>query len=759
MTTPRIYQVNGMHCAACAISIEKTVKNVPGVSNVAVNYGTETATIDFDPNMTSLDALSKAIEPYGYGFSDLHRGVTQGSNVSSVSEFRKVKLTELASMKREITIALSLAGVSIAMMLWNGLASVRVVPEMPAQLERLVTYLMPLAATYMLVVVGKPYLLGLGRFLRHGAANMDTLVGLGTTAAFFYSIIVSAFGTTLAKYIDTSATYFDVTIVVIAFISFGKYLEARSKLKTSDALEKLVALGAKTALVIRNRKEVEVSIDEVVVGDELIVKPGAKIPVDGVLKSGSSYVDESMMTGEPIPVEKHAGDSVVGGTMNTTGSFTFVATEVGEHTLLAHIIHMVEEAQGSKAPIQALADRISGVFVPVVLGLALLALAAWLLIGTSAIGFSAALSFGLVSFVSVLVIACPCALGLATPTAIIVGVGKGAENGILIKDAATLEKLHEVDTVVVDKTGTITRGEPTVVQMEHVSDMTDDQFLKILGALEQRSEHPLAHAVMAYVTERHLSVDASSDFEAVHGKGVHGIVHGTSYHAGSLAYMRERGLGTDGFSPEHYTKEGKTPILLATDERVLGYVMVADEIKPSTKQAVADLKALGITVIMLTGDDEMTARAIAAEAGITEVVAHVLPEGKLNKVKELQASGKVVAMAGDGINDAPALAAADVGIAMGTGTDVAIESAGITLLHGDIAKLVKAVKLSRITMRGIRQNLFFAFIYNIIGIPVASGALYPIFGLLLNPMFAGMAMAFSSVSVVTNSLRIKMKKL
>jgi heavy metal translocating P-type ATPase len=420
---------------------------------------------------------------------------------------------------------------------------------------------------------------------------------------------------------------------------------------------------------------------------------------------------------------------------------------------------MVGEAQGSKAPIQALADKISSVFVPIVLVIAFLALGAWLLFGSGPLGFSQALSFGLISFVSVLVIACPCALGLATPTAIIVGVGKGAREGILIKDAATLEKLHQADVVIVDKTGTTTICKPTLVDIKNLSDLKDTELISILASLEKKSEHPIAHAIINYAKEKNILTSEIMNFEGLQGKGVKGVVNNTEYYAGNIKLVKDLGITFDSKAIEEFTAQGKTPVILATKTKVLGFVMVADEIKPESKQAVANLHKLGIKVVMLTGDDEKTAKYIASLVGIDEVVAHVLPQDKLLKIKELQADGKVVAMAGDGVNDAPALAQADVGIAMGTGTDVAIESAGITLLGGDISKLVKAIKLSKITMRGIKQNLFWAFIYNIVGIPLAAGVFYPIFGWMLNPIFAGLAMAFSSVSVVGNSLRLKTKKL
>ena len=655
--------------------------------------------------------------------------------------------------------AIPLAIISVCVMGWEILAQYKAVPEMSYTIEEFFHHLLPLIATYVLFIVGKPYLLGFYRFLRYGKANMDTLIGIGTLTAYVYSFAVTAFEETLRPFINVDATYYDVTIIVITFIALGKYLEAGSKLKTGDAIEKLLNLQAKTALIIRDGKEVEIPVDQVVHGDLIIVKPGAKIPVDGVITEGVSFIDESMVTGEPMPAQKKVGDSVVAATINTSGSFTFKATKGGGETLLAQIIKMVEEAQGSRAPIQALADKISSIFVPTVLVIAFVTLGAWLLLGTGTLGFSQALSFGLISFVGILVIACPCALGLATPTAIIVGVGKGATEGILIKDAATLEKLHKVDTVIVDKTGTITKGFPTLVNIQNLSDLKDNELVSILASLEKKSEHPIAHAIMNYAKEKNINISDVSNFESIKGKGLKGAVTNVEYFAGNARLVQDLGISFDSSKIEEFTAQGKTPVILATKEKVLGFVMVSDEIKNESKQAVADLHRLGIEVIMLTGDDEKAARYIASLVGIDDVIAHVLPHDKLEKIKELQSQGRVVAMAGDGVNDAPALAQADVGIAMGTGTDVAIESAGITLLGGDISKLVKAIKLSKMTMRGIKQNLFWAFIYNIVGIPLAAGIFYPIFGWLLSPVFAGFAMAMSSVSVVSNSLRIKAKKL
>lgn len=769
----KTYRIKGMHCASCAGIIEKTLRKTHGVESAEVNYGTETARLSLDESKTGIESLSKKIGPLGYSIvTENNLSDTSGSTAAEmgmsaaehaahtgIGQTKKEKLAEVKDIGTKVVSAVPLCVVSIFVMTWEIMARWGKIPSMTLFWREFFHHLLPLMATYVLFVVGKPYLLGFYRFLRYGKANMDTLIGMGTLAAYLYSFAVTAFEETLEPFIDVTVTYYDVTIVVITFIALGKYLEARSKIKTGDAIEKLLNLQAKTALVVREGKEIEVDVREVVHGDHIMVKPGAKIPVDGTVTEGSSYVNESMVTGEPMPVSKKTGDSVVAGTINESGSFTFRATKVGRETLLAHIIKMVEEAQSSRAPIQALADKISGVFVPIVLGISFVTLGAWLLIGTNSLGFSQALSFGLVSFVGILVIACPCALGLATPTAIIVGVGKGAREGILVKDAATLEKLHKIDTIVVDKTGTITKGRPTLVDMENISGLPDAEFMGILASLEKKSEHPIAHAISHYAKEKKIEAREISSFEAVKGRGVLGEISGKKYFAGSPDMVRDRRLGFDSSKTDALSAQGKTAVILASDSEVLGFVMVSDEVKKEAKQAVADLHRLGVKVIMLTGDNKKAAEYIAREVGIDDVIAHIMPADKMEKIKELQSQGRVVAMAGDGVNDAPALAQADVGIAMGTGTDVAIESAGITLLHGDISKLVKAIKLSKMTMRGIKQNLFWAFIYNIVGIPLAAGVFYPLFGWLLSPVFAGLAMAFSSVSVVGNSLRIKSKKL
>lgn len=736
-----------MHCASCASIIEKTLTKVPGVRKVEINYGTESAKLSFDESLVTISDLSDHIKPLGYSL------VTE--NTLPFTE-RNSELTEL---KSKVRIMIPLAIVSIVIMTLEVLVKLNIITPLSSVMTEFFHHLLPLLATYTLFVAGVPYLKGAYRFFRYGKANMDSLIGIGTGVAFLYSFIISAFEDSLRPFINVEHTYYDVTIVVIAFITLGKYLETRSKMKAGEAVKKLLNLQAKTALVIRNGQEQEIPVTNVQHGDIVVIKPGTKIPVDGIITEGSSDIDESMITGEPLPAYKQKGDTVVGGTLNTSGSFTFSATKVGSETMLAHIITMVEQAQSSKAPIQSLADRISAVFVPTVIGIASLSLIIWLTVGSATLGFSEAVSYGLVSFVGVLVIACPCALGLATPTAVMVGVGKGAREGILIKDAATLQKLRSVNTLVIDKTGTVTYGKPSFISFNNFSSESDERLISIIASLEKKSEHPIAQAITSYATDKNIPFLDSSDFKALEGRGVQGNIEDKIYFVGNETLLQEAGISFDISSIITSLTQGQTLLFIASNQKVLGYVLVADEIKKESKQAIQAIQRMGVKVIMVTGDTEETARSIATQVGIQDVVGRVLPQQKLEKIKELQKQGHIVAMAGDGINDAPALAKADVGIAMGTGTDVAIESAGIVLLHGDISKIVKAIKLSHLTMRGIKQNLFWAFFYNAIGIPLAAGLFFPLFGWVLSPVFAGFAMAFSSVSVVTNSLRLKSKTL
>jgi Cu+-exporting ATPase len=746
-----LYKIKGMHCASCAQVITKKISALGGVNSVTVNFGTEKASIDHEAANLSLKQINQTVEDLGYKL------LSEEPEVDLKTHHQEPD--ELSDLKNKVEFSLPLTLVVFFLMIFDIAAGTwSWLPNLPIPMEIFNTLLM-IIATVMLFFVGRPYLKGVIRFWRFKVANMDTLIGLGTSVAYLYSLLITLFPP-LASYLGLpSHSYFDVTISVLGFITLGKYLETRAKRKTSEAISLLVGLQAKTALVIREQQETEIPIDEVLVGDHIVIKPGAKIPVDGVILEGESFLDESLITGEPMPITKTIGDTVIAGTINTSGSFIFQATKVGADTLLAHIISMVEDAQGSKAPIEALVDKISGVFVPTVLAVSLLSLSLWLSIGTYYLGWSAALPLGLLSFVSVLIIACPCALGLATPTAIIVGMGSGARHGILIKDATTLERLHQADVIVIDKTGTITKGRPELIKIINLSSQPDNTILAILASLESKSEHPIATAIIAAAKDKNLDLLTVENFLAIKGQGVEGVINNSRYLAGNLKLIKDLGLDYDATTLETETKKGYTPIFLATKQAILALALVADPLKPEAKEAIAKLHDLKLHVVMLTGDDKNTANYIASQVKIDEVIAETLPQDKLAHIKKLQAAGSIVVMTGDGINDAPALAQADIGLAMSTGTDVAIESAGITLLHGDLLKVAQAIRLSKITMRGIRQNLFWAFIYNIVGIPLAAGAFFPLFGWLLNPAFAGFAMAASSVSVVANSLRLKTKKL
>ncbi len=755
-----------MHCASCASTIQRKLGKLAGVESCQVNYGTEKAVVSYDPTSVTLEKMNGEIEKLGYSLEDqtttqgmdhsLHAGHDMMTPLSSDQTVKDRKLKELQKLAQQIRIVTPFVLVSVLLMVWEiGATPFKLWPEMPKIASVFFHHLLPVFATYTLFVIGTPYLKGVWRFLKYRAANMDTLVGIGTLVAFAYSFILSAFETTLAPYFNTEHNYYDVVIVVIGFITIGKYLEAKSKLKTGEAIEKLLGLQAKTATILRNGKQVEVSVNEVVLGDILLVKPGQKIALDGEVIEGSSSVDESMITGESIPVDKTVGNLVIGSTINKQGSLQVKVTKIGDETMLSQIIQMVEHAQGSKAPIEQLADQISAVFVPIVLLLSLAILALWLLVGAQFMPFTQALTLGITSLVGVLVIACPCAMGLATPTAVIVGVGKAAQNGILIKNAESLQKLDHITYVVMDKTGTVTKGTPELTDLLPLQDLSQSELLSYVASLESLSEHPLAIAVVKKAQQDEVTLSKVTDFKTIEGKGMQGTIQQKEYFVGNLKLAADLKLAVDQKIISQLTTEGKTPVIFMTSKKILGYLAIADTIKDDAKQAVEKLHQLGIKVAMLTGDHKTTATFIANQVGIDQVIAEVLPGDKATEIRKLQEQGYSVAMVGDGINDAPALATADVGIAMGTGTDVAIESAGITLLGGHISKLPKAVALSKATMLTIKQNLFWAFFYNIIGIPIAAGALFPIWGIMLNPGIAGAAMAFSSVSVVLNALRLK----
>lgn len=719
-----VLKVSGMSCAACAARVEKQLGSLEGVHSAAVNLASERASVEYDSEKIKSSDLIKAVEAIGYK--------AERAEELSVDREKEQREKEIRRLRLELVISAILT----APLLFSMLLMITNI-DIPFFHNE---YFQLIVATPVQFIIGFRFYKNAYRALRSGSANMDVLIAMGTTAAYFYSIYNAFFAPHEGM---MKELYFESSAVIITLILFGKYLEAVAKGRTSEAIKKLMGLQAKTARVIRDGREEDIPIEEVVPGDVIVVRPGEKIPVDGRILEGDSAVDESMLTGESLPVEKTAGDHVVGATINRFGTFRLEATRVGKDTVLSQIIKMVEDAQGSKAPIQKIADRVSGVFVPVVLAIALVTLLAWYLIAGDLTG-------GIVSAVSVLVIACPCALGLATPTAIMAGTGKGAENGILIKGGEHLEMTYRLNAVVLDKTGTITKGQPEVTDVIPLGSMDRGELLRMAAAAEKNSEHPLGEAIYEQGKKEPGTVPEAEQFAAIPGKGVRAVVEGRQIYIGTRKLMQEAGIDTG--SAENVIAgledDGKTAMLMAADGRLEAVIAVADTLKESSKDAIDELKKMGIEVYMITGDNKRTASAIAKQAGITNVLAEVLPEDKAEEVGKLKKQGMKVAMAGDGINDAPALVAADIGIAMGTGTDVAIEAADITLLRGDLMLIPAAIRLSKMTMRKIKQNLFWAFIYNIIGIPVAA------FGL-LNPMIAGGAMAFSSVSVVTNSLRLR----
>src|SRR5512140_492034 len=731
--------VEGMTCAMCVARVEKALKKVEGVSAAAVNLATEKATVEFDPGKVTFERLQAAVNDSGYTLkAPAPEAAMQGVNPPVEARTASGPMQQL---RRDLflSIALTLPVMVLSMLSMTSWfqTSFFLTFEQTNKLLFLLT-------TPVLFVTGRRFFSGFLTVTRHGTADMNTLVAVGTGTAYAYSTIAVLFPEWLGGHAAHAHVYFDTAATIITLILLGRYLEARAKQRASDAIRSLLALQPKIAHLLRAGVESDVPIGQVALADTLRVRPGEKIPVDGVITSGNTTVDESMMTGESLPVEKRVGDRVVGGSLNNNGSIDFKATAVGQQTMLAQIIALVEQAQGSKAPIQKLADRIASVFVPVVIAIAAATFLAWFLIAGA--GFTHAM----LNAIAVLIIACPCALGLATPTAIMVGTGVGAAKGILLRNADSLERARRIRTLILDKTGTITEGKPAVTDVVPLNDIDREQLLRYAASLERRSEHPLALAIADHGASSGIDMMEVASFHAVAGFGVVGVVGGDAVVAGNAALMHEHGI--DISRGEETTsalaREGKTIVLLAVNGSLAGIVAVADRIKPSSADAVRKLRSLGIDVVMVTGDSEQAARHIAGQANIEKVIAEVRPDQKAAIVKAVQAEGKTVAMAGDGINDAPALAQADVGIAMGTGTDVAMEAADITLVRGDLASLADAIYLSSRTVRTIRQNLFWAFIYNVIGIPLAALGL-------LNPMFAAAAMAFSSVSVVSNSLRLK----
>ena len=729
--------VTGMSCASCVGRVEKALKKVPGILDVSVNLATEKATVEYLADAAEPRDFERAVEGAGYGMTQDDEGSGESGETPAEVEYRKLRRDFLLAA---ILTALVLAG-SLPMMfgaMW------------PVPVPAVNVALLALA-TPVQFWAGWRFYRGAWGALRHGQANMNTLVAVGTSAAYLYSA-VAAFAPGLFG--GRADVYFDTSALIITLILLGRLLEARAKGRTGEALKKLAGLRASTARVVRDGDEVDISVDEVEIGDIVVVRPGEKVPVDGVVVGGESAVDEAMISGEPMPVAKRAGDEVIGATVNGTGSFRFRATKVGRDTALARIMQMVEEAQGSKAPIQRLADRISGVFVPAVMVLATLTFLVWLVFGPE-LAFTTAL----LNFVAVLIIACPCAMGLATPTSIMVGTGKGAERGILVKGGEVLENAHRLTTVILDKTGTLTMGEPRLTDVITMNGHNEGELLRLAASAEKPSEHPLGEAVVAEAQKRGLALTEPEDFDAPTGRGVRAAVEGRNILVGSRRLMEEAGTSADGFEDrfEELAMSGASPVLVAVDGELAGLLAVADVAREEAADAVARLREMGLGVAMITGDNHRAADAVAHSLGIERVLAEVLPEEKAGEVKKLQSKGETVAMVGDGINDAPALALADVGVAIGTGTDVAIEAADLTLVSGDVRGVARAIKLSRATIRNIRQNLFWAFAYNIVLIPVAAGALYPFFGEagFLNPVLAAAAMALSSVTVVTNALRLR----
>ena len=742
-TKKSIFPVAGMTCASCVARVEEALSSVPGVVSASVNLSSEKATVEYIEG-TELAELRRAVKEAGYEL---------GSEAETLEDVTIAARRESRAVRNRFILAITLG----ALILVLGFG--------PSFVGKL--YLLWALATPVQFWAGLRFYRGAWGALKHRTADMNTLIAVGTSAAYLYSVVAILFPGLFVAAGREPHVYFDTAALIIGLILLGRFLEARARGQTSEAIKKLIGMQPKTARIIRDGEEVEIPVDDVQVGDLILVRPGERVPVDGVIRQGYSSIDESMITGESIPVEKEAGDEVIGATINKTGGFQFEATKVGKDTTLAQIIRLVEEAQGSKAPIQRLADVIASYFVPIVIGIAIVTFIVWYFVGPAP-----ALTFALLNFVAVLIIACPCALGLATPTAIMVGTGKGAEHGILIRSAEALERAHKITTVLLDKTGTLTQGEPMVTDVIAIPSSSQEEVLRLAASAERSSEHPLGEAIVRAASEKKLELSSASDFSAVPGHGVEASVEGKRLLLGNLRLIKDRGLSLNGLEGEanHLWEKGKTVMFLGIDSQVVGIIAVADTLKPNTKEAVEELHKMGIEVVMLTGDNQRTSEAIAREVGIDRAFAEVLPEHKAQEVRKLQAEGKVVAMVGDGINDAPALAQADIGIAIGTGTDVAMETGEVTLISGDLGGIVTAISLSKRTMRTIKQNLFWAFAYNTALIPIAAGVLYFAFGStgvpsglhfilgdygFLNPILAAGAMAASSITVVSNSLRLR----
>ncbi|HEY4612829.1 MAG TPA: heavy metal translocating P-type ATPase [Bacteroidota bacterium] len=732
--------VEGMTCASCVLRVEKTLKKVDGVQEASVNLATEKVTLTFDPSAVELSKLAGAVDEAGYKLIvPVERQPSEDPHAAHIHEDHTGKAYE--QLKREFTfsaiLTLPIMFVSMVMMTeWF----MNISPLPMADVNKLLL----VSTTLVMAVSARRFFAIAWKLAKHFTADMNTLVAVGTGTAYTYSALVVLFPHWFPIGDAAEHIYFDTAAVIVTLILMGRLLEAKTKHRTSDAIKKLLGLQPKTARVLRSGQESDIPIGDVVRGDSVIVRPGEKIAVDGIITNGFTSIDESMVTGESIPVEKSAGEKVIGGTINKNGSIEFRATAVGKETVIAQIVKLVEDAQGSKASIQALADTIASVFVPTVMGIALATFLAWYFIG--GLPFSAAM----INFIAVLIIACPCALGLATPTAIMVGTGIGATKGILIKNAESLERAHKIQTIVLDKTGTITEGKPKVTDVVSFNGVSEQTLLQRTASIENKSEHPLGQAIVDRAREQSLALATVESFESLPGHGVTAVVEGDAVAIGNAAMMREYSVRSVDAEAQatRLSEQGKTPIFIAINGSLAGVIGIADTLKPTSKEAIAQLKKMNLEVVMITGDNKRTAEAIAREAGVDRVFAEVLPDEKATRVKALQQEHKIVAMIGDGVNDAPALAQADVGIAMASGTDVAMETADITLIKSDLLGVVQAIQLSHKTIRAIKQNLFWAFIYNVVGIPLAA------FGL-LNPIYAAAAMAFSSVSVVLNSLRLR----